>query len=179
MLKLKYILAVGIFLCTILPGWSQEPILDAGIRIQKTVNLYLENGISLQYSSPKIKHDQLYFGLSCVSSRFGTALNSNAIKQTNWLISCSYFFRKEKLIRPMGRLNLGYFHSDYEYQQFDVLPNQSLLISPEIGVSIEPAVPLKFSFSFGYNVITGNGEEGPGTLYPMFLQTTVLWRIFK
>jgi hypothetical protein len=31
----------------------------------------------------------------------------------------------------------------------------------------------------GYNLFTGNGQDGAGTLYPMFIQTTVSWNLLK
>ncbi|RZS97705.1 hypothetical protein BC751_3323 [Cecembia calidifontis] len=159
---------------------AQESILDVGIRFQKNINLYWENGVSVQYSHKKIKPDQLYFGLSYVSSRLGTAINSNAIKQDNILFSTSWYFKKDKLFRPVSRLNLGYFIADYEASIFDVLPNTSMLFSPEIGVVYaSKKVPLKAMIGLGYNLVTGDGTKGGGTVYPLFTQTTVSWTIFK
>ncbi len=158
---------------------AQKPVLDLGIRIQKTVNLYNENGISAQYSHPTLCFDKLYFGFSYVTSRLGTAFHSNAIKQDNYIFSSSWMFRPKHLIRPFARLNTGLFSADYEEAVFDVLPHSSLLLSPEGGVCFETQIPLKISLSLGYNLITGDGMTGPGTLYPLYLQTTISWNVFK
>lgn len=157
--------------------FAQTSILDAGIRMQKTPNLYNENGIALAYSYKKLMPDKLYFGLSYVTSRLGTALNSNAIKQDNMLVSAAYFFKKNHRLRPFLRANSGYFLANYGEPQFDVLPNSSVLLSADGGLSYKGNLPLKVAASLGYNFITGDGMEGPGTLYPVFYQVSLSWRI--
>ena len=178
----KWFVAIfGVFLlCTPLILFAQKPIMEVGLRVQKTVNLYWENGVSFQYSHSRVKHDQLYFGFSYVSSRFGSAFNSNAIKQDNFLLSTSWHFKRHKVIRPVTRLNLGYFYADYGSPLFDVLPNTSFLVSPEIGLAYKhKKTPLKVMLGIGYNLVTGDGTRGAGTVYPLFTQTTVSWNISK
>ncbi|MGZ3751329.1 MAG: hypothetical protein ACXVAU_08650, partial [Mucilaginibacter sp.] len=114
-----------------------------------------------------------------VTSRLGTALNSNAIKQDNFLLSTAYYFRKNHLIRPFTRMNAGYFAADYGDKIFNVLPRESLLLSADAGICFQTHSPLKIATSLGYNFITGNGLTGPGTLYPVFYQVTISWSIFK
>ncbi|MDD2798392.1 MAG: hypothetical protein PHV20_07330 [Bacteroidales bacterium] len=158
---------------------AQQSMLDVGVRLQKTVNLYVENGFSVQYSHPHFLSDKLYVGASFVTSRLGTAYHSNAIPQDNYIVSASWLFRKNHLLRPFARLNSGYFSADYGDPIFDDLSQKSLLLSPEFGVTIQPHIPLKMSFSFGYNLIAGDGLSGPGTLFPLYLQTTISWNVFK
>ena len=157
---------------------AQSPIFDVGIRLQQTVNLYNENGIAVNYSCKRLKNDKLYFGFSYVTSRLGTALNSNAIKQDNYLVSAAWYFRRKPIIRPFGRLNTGYFSASYGDKMFDVLPRKSLLLSTDIGICFQTNLPLKVSTSLGYNFITGDGLSGPGTLYPLFYQLTLSWNLF-
>jgi hypothetical protein len=158
---------------------SSGAVLDVGVRLQKSVNLYAENGITAQYTHPKLASKRLYFGLSYVTSRLGTALGSNAIKQDNFLASASWHFRPNWLVRPVAKINVGYFAADYGSSLFDALPKTSLLASPEFGLCYCPNFPLKINASIGYNLITGDGLTGPGTLYPVFLQTSVTWNILK
>lgn len=158
-------------------SFAQQRVLDVGIRVQKTINLYYENGLTIQYSSETLAAERVYFGLSYVSSRFGTAMGSNAIQQDNFLFSTSYFFRPEKLIRPLLRANIGYFRAPLE-PVFDDLPQSSMLLSSEAGICIDPQLPLKITSSIGYNFITGDGLSGPGTLYPVFIQTSLSWDVF-
>lgn len=157
---------------------AQSSVLDVGLRAQQTVNLYNENGIAVSYSNKKLKPDKLYFGFSYVTSRLGTALHSHAIKQNNFLVSAAWYFRRKHIIRPFTRLNTGYFAANYGNKIFDVLPSKSLLLSADIGLCFETNIPLKISTSLGYNVITGDGLKGPGTLYPLFYQLTVSWNLF-
>lgn len=153
--------------------------LDVGIRLQKSINLYTENGLTMQYTNPKLVHNRLYIGASYVSSRLGTALSSNAIKQDNVLATVSYYFRPTWLIQPVVKANIGYFRADYGNAIFDDLPQTSPLASTELGLCYCPNSPLKINGSVGVNLITGDGLAGPGTLYPVFVQTSITWNILK
>ncbi len=182
-MKITRLFILLLFGSALLPvsGQSQSVrgTLDVGIRLQKTINLYTENGITVQYTHPRLASECLYFGASYVTSRLGTAFNSNAIKQDNLLLTAAYLFRPRWLIRPMVKLNVGYFKASYGSAIFDELPKTSPLVSPEIGLCYTPRFPLKIGVSIGYNVITGNGLTGPGTLYPAFVQTSLTWNILK
>ncbi|CAN5427172.1 hypothetical protein BH09BAC6_BH09BAC6_04060 [soil metagenome] len=158
---------------------AQSSTLDVGIRLQKTVNLYYENGIAVAYSDKALMPDRLFFGFSYVTSRLGTAINSNAIKQDNYLLSAAYNFRKGHIIRPFLRANTGFFAADYGNKQFDGLPRTSLLLAADAGICFQTHLPLKLAASLGYNLITGDGLKGPGTLYPVYYQLTFLWNVFN
>lgn len=158
---------------------AQQPILDVGLRLQKSINLYAENGVSASFSTPKFGYDKVFFGIAYVSSRLGSAWGTNAIKQDNFLFSVGHFGRKGKLIRPFARLNSGWFNADYESDLFDDLDHQSLILAPDFGISLEAPFPVKVQCTFGYHLITGDGTSGPGTLYPLFIQSTVSWNIFR
>lgn len=174
----------GIYLLIILmavalkSALAQSSVLDVGVRLQKTVNLYSENGIAVSYSAKGLWADKLYFGASYATSRLGTAFNSNAIKQDNYLVSAAWYFRRDHVVRPFIRANGGYFSADYGEKIFDVLPRSSPLLSSDLGISFQTGSPVKIATSLGYNFITGNGLSGPGTLYPVFYQVTVSWNIF-
>jgi hypothetical protein len=158
---------------------TNKPVFDVGIRLQKSIDLYAENGITVQYTHPKLANNRLYVGASYVTSRLGTALASNAIKQDNIVLFTGYYFRPNWTIQPFVKANVGYFKADYGLDLFNDLPQRSLLASPEIGLCYCPAFPLKISGSIGYNLLTGNGVLGPGTLYPVFVQTSITWNILK
>lgn len=171
-----------IFILLFLPTedlFSQNKVLDVGLRFQKSVNLYYENGFSVQYTDEKLISQRLFVGVSYVTSRLGSAWGTNAIKQDNFLLSSTYMFRPQRKIQPFVRLNTGYFYSDLEEEIFDDLPNTSFLLSPEAGLSLKTNSPLKIIASLGYNIFTGDGIEGPGTLYPVYLQTTISWNLIK
>ena len=179
-LKKKYFLIFIVFSTIFYNSvCAQHSLLDVGVRVQKTVNLYWENGFSIQYSNRNVKPDNLYFGFSYISSRLGSAFISNAIKQDYFLLNTSWYFRKQHVLRPLVRLNLGYFMADYEEPFFDDLTNTSLVISPEAGLIVDTKSPLKIMITLGYNVITGDGEQGAGTLYPLFIQTTISWTLLR
>lgn len=156
---------------------AQNSVLDVGLRLEKSVNLYYENGFTAQYTNNSLYSKRLYFGLSYVTSRLGSAIGSNAIKQDNIFLSTTYYFRPDRILKPFIRLNTGYFYSDLEEEIFDDLPNSSILLSPEAGIRLKTNSPLKVDASFGYNLITGDGLKGPGTLYPVFIQSSITWSI--
>ena len=175
-MKKHCILFVCIIMCTHVTR-AQNNILDVGVRLQQTINLYNENGFSLAWSPAKKRHDKLYLGFSYVTSRIGSAFNSNAIKQDNILVSAAWMLRRNRIIRPFGRLNTGLFNASYGSKLFDDLPSKSLLLSPDLGISFETNMPLKISTSFGYNLVTGDGLSGPGTLFPAYYQLTISWNV--
>jgi len=158
-------------------GWLPE--LKGGFRIQKAQKLYWENGFAFDFTSPKIADRSIHLGVSYVTTRLGSAMSSNAIKQDNFLISPGYFFRHQKQFQPFTRLNLGYFHADYEYAIFDVLPNSAFLFSLDAGLSYEFKAPITLNLSAGYNLNSGTGTKGPGTLYPVFYQMSIYYTILK
>ncbi|GAB3758552.1 hypothetical protein GCM10028817_31800 [Spirosoma pomorum] len=158
---------------------QRSGILDVGVRFQKTVNLYTENGVTFQYTHAKLANQRLYVGGSYVTSRLGTALGSNAIQQDNFLATVGYYFRPQWLVRPIVRANVGYFSAQYGSPIFNDLPRTSLLASPELGLCYCPNFPLKISGSIGYNLLTGTGVAGPGTLYPVFVQTSITWNVLR
>lgn len=184
----KQIITLTIF-CYWLVGLSafgqnrQSPtggaVLDVGVRFQKSINLYTENGFTVQYTNPRLVNSRLYVGATYVTSRLGTALSSNAIKQDNLLLFAVYYFRPNWLLQPFVKANAGYFRADYGSDLFNDLPRTSLLASPEVGLCYCPNFPLKVSGSIGYNLLTGNGISGPGTLYPVFVQTSITWNLFN
>jgi len=158
-------------------GWPGE--LKGGIRIQKTQKLYWENGFSFDFTSPKIADSRIHFGASYITTRLGSAMGSNAIKQDNYFVSAGYHFRHQKQFQPFARLNSGYFYADYEEEIFDVLPNNAFLFSADAGLSYEFDIPLTVSLSAGYNLNSGRGTSGPGTLYPFYYQMSIFYTIFK
>ncbi len=144
-----------------------------GLKMQKTPNLYYENGLALGYSSDRLMNNKLHLGASFVSSRLGSAMGSNALKQEEYLLSAGFVFRSGKLINPVIKLNTGLFVLDTEFEIFSELPNKSMMLSAEFGLGYDIDGPFDLTTTLGYNLITGDGLNGPGTLYPIFLNLMV------
>ena len=177
---MKRILLIGFFIC-IASGFGHTEMkgdIVVGPRLQKTNNLYWENGFFIDYTKPELWHHRVHVGLNYVTSRLGTAMHSNALKQDNFILSTSCYFRNMRQMRPIARLNLGYFYADYEAAVFDDLPNTSFLLSLEGGMAYDPPNPLRVDLTLGFNLITGDGTKGPGTLFPLFYQLSIAWQIW-
>ena len=151
---------------------SQE--LSLGLRLQQSWNMYNENGITVQFTPKDLLNEQLSFGATYVSSRFGSAINSNAILQDNIVLHSTYVFSKSSF-SPLVRLNAGYCFADYKSFLFDEIDSSMPLLSVEAGARYEFDIPLKVQASLGYNLITSDGSSGIGTVYPLFIQCTLLW----
>ncbi|QRR00174.1 hypothetical protein [Dyadobacter sandarakinus] len=158
---------------------AQNASLNVGLRFQQTFDLYNENGITVQYANPKWMKNHLQTGISYISTRLGSAVGRNAIKQDHLFLTGSYLFRPEKVLRPMLSVNAGWFHADYESPIFQDLPQSSATVALEAGVSVKTNSPLRFGAALGYNLITGDGASGPGTLYPVYVQLNITYNIFK
>jgi hypothetical protein len=120
-------------------------------------------------------NDQLSFGATYVSTRIGSAYNSNAIIQDNIVLHSTYLFSSSSLA-PLIRLNAGYCFADYESSLFDEIDTSMPLLSIEAGASYTFDIPLTVQASLGYNLITSDGSSGIGTVYPLFVQCSFLWR---
>jgi len=155
--------------------WAQSHEINVGVRLQKSLHLYWENGFTLHYAHTGVLRGDLHAGLTYATSRWGSAWHSNAIRQDQYLLSGTYYFRHEKRWQPFIRANTGYFWADMEEAIFEVLPHQSLLLSAEGGIRFRFRTPLRVAPSLGYNFITGDGISGPGTLYPVFYQITMTY----
>jgi hypothetical protein len=174
---LKKILIVSLLFSTI---FFQAQTLKLGGRFQKTQDMYWENGISAQYSFAKFKPDQFFIGFDYVTSRWGSAYNSNAIKQDNYIFSGSWHFNKSKPYHFVTRLNVGYFYSDLEEDIFDEIPNTAFLFSPEIGFTFNiPQVPVSLNFGTGYYIITEKEGYSPGTLQPLYFHLDIYYTLSK
>ena len=175
MLKTR-ILAIFIFYTII----AQSQTLDVGIRIQKTDQMYWENGVSAQYSFPKFKPNQFFVGFDYVTSRLGTAYHSNAIKQDSYLFSGSWLFNKNKPYHIVTRLNMGYFYSDLEEDIFKDVPNTSFLLSPELGFKYNlKKLPLSLNLGAGFYIITAKEGYSPGTLQPLYYHFDIYYNLIK
>ncbi|HQP05245.1 MAG TPA: hypothetical protein PLP11_11670 [Bacteroidales bacterium] len=176
-----FVFFIIVTLCLHAQSSNKNPCLPvefkAGFRIQKAQKLYWENGISFDFASSKVAGSHLHLGLSYVTSRLGSAIGSNAIRQDNYLFSAGYHFRPQKQFQPFIRINMGYFHADYGEDIFDVLPNQSFLLSLDAGLSYAFSFHLTLSVSAGYNLRSGNGTTIPGTLFPVFYQMSVYYTL--
>jgi hypothetical protein len=157
--------------------FAQGTHIDIGLRSQKSFGLYLENGLVSQFSFDSLANNQLFLGIGYISSRLGSAIGSNAIKQDNYQVWASYYFKKDQKFRPFVSLGSGYFVADYESEVFGALDRSSMLLSLSSGLEWATSTPLKVNFAIGYNLISGNGSEGPGTLYPVFAQFNFLYPI--
>ena len=174
---MKKTIVVSLLLCNFI---AQAQSLNVGVRIQKTNEMYWENGISAQYSFAKFKPDQFFIGFDYVTSRLGTAYNSNAIKQDNFIFSGSWLFNKSKSYHFVTRLNLGYFYSDLEEDIFDEIPNTAFLFSPEIGFTYNlPKLPISLNLGAGYYIITEKEGYSPGTLQPLYFHLDIYYTLFK
>lgn len=177
-----FALFLGVAMC--LPAQSNDGnkalsgTLKAGFRLQKAQKLYWENGCAFDYSYPKLLDGRLHFGASYATSRLGSALGSNAIKQDNYLFNTAFHFRPHQPLQPFARLNLGYFHADYESPLFDALPNSTFVTALDAGFSYQFRFPLTLELSAGYNLNAGTGISGPGTLFPVYYQLSLLYTLF-
>jgi len=157
---------------------TQAQTLKVGVRIQKTQQMYWENGISSQYTFAKFKPNQFYVGFDYVTSRLGSAYNSNAIKQDTYLFSGSWLFNKSKPYHIVTRLNMGYFYSDLEEDIFKDVPNSSFLFSPEVGFTYDiKKVPISLNFGTGFYIITAKEGYSPGTLQPLYFHLDLYYRL--
>ncbi len=154
--------------------------LGVGLRLQKTEQLYWENGFTADYTSDFLLHKKIHLKMSYVTSRIGSAFMTNAVRQDNIIIGADWRFRSTKNLQIFAGLNTGFFNADMEQlSQFKDLPHSSLLLQLETGLFYKFKFPLVTSLSIGYNAVSGDGLTIPGTLFPVYYQLSVFYYINK
>ena len=156
---------------------STKQDIKLGLVFQKTQSLYLENGIGADYSSDFLLNKRIHLKASYLSSRFGSALGTNAIKQDNIIVGADLRFRQNKDLQILAGINSGVLLVDYENSIFDVLPKSTMLLSIETGLVYNFKFPLSISLTAGYNLKSGNGIDIPGTLFPVFYKFGVFYKL--
>jgi hypothetical protein len=158
---------------------AQQPDRDIqlGLVFQKTAYLYWENGLGVRYTCSNLFDKKLQLKAQAVSSSLGSAIGSTALNQHAFSGGAEWLFGKgSKLQIPVG-FNAGYFWVDYEHPAFDVLPSGSMLFSVETGINYRFDFPVTLSATAGYNLISGNGVDVPGTLFPVFFKLGMFYRL--
>lgn len=153
--------------------------LGIGLVSQQTLKLYSENGVGMDFAGDFLLNRHLHVKLSYVTSRLGSALGSNAIKQDSYLLGMDWRFRTKKAFQLFAGISTGYFMADYEEAIFNSLPSKSVMIAPEFGLVYKFQIPLSVGLTGGYNVINGNGINVPGTLFPIYGRLSVLYDLGK
>lgn len=155
---------------------AQDALL--GLKFQKSHRMYLENGLSFQYSFSNLKEGNLYFGVDVVSSRVGSAWQTNALKQTNYTITAAWFNRKDKNLQFYGRLAMGIFKANLEYEIFDDLPSSAWIVAPDFGLRYKlPKLPIYFQTGFGYNLPMQSEVKTPGTFQPLNYHFSLYYKL--
>ena len=149
--------------------------LGVGLKFRKTEQLYWENGVAADFTSDFLLNKKIHLKMSYVTSRMGSALGTNAIKQDNVELGAAWHFLRCKPLNITAGLNTGFFHANYENPAFNVLPNNSLLLSLEAGLYYRFKFPVTASLTAGYNLINGDGVTGPGTLFPVHYQLSIFY----
>lgn len=161
---------------TIYAQFTKNYELNAGLVFQKAQKLYWENGIGADYTSDYLLQKKIHLKAAFVTSRLGSALGSNAIKQEEYIVGADWRFFPARPYQIFAGLNTGYFQAHYDDPKFDVLPSSSMLLQFESGLVYHFNFPISVAASFGYNFISGDGVKGPGTLFPVFYQLKAYYR---
>lgn len=151
--------------------------LNGGVVFQKVQKLYWENGLGADFTSDFLLKKHIHLTANYVTSRLGSALGTHAIKQDNFLIGANWHFLHNNPFQIFAGLNAGYFHADYEEEMFNDLPHSSVLYQLNTGFEYRFHSPFTASLGLGYNFINGDGVSTPGTLFPVFYQLKVFYRI--
>lgn len=171
-MKILYI-KILLFICLI----SNAQGYKIGLKFNKTRTMYWENGISARISLKNFKLRNFYIGFDYTSSRFGTALKSNALKQDNYVLHASWYFFPRKSYHIITTLNAGYFYVDLEEAIFKELPHSTHYISPEIGISYEfKHFPIEPCLSSGYRKDFKDEGKSPGTFQPLYYSFSVFYK---
>jgi len=154
--------------------------IEVGVRSKKYTGFYWENGITAEFYSAKILGKlPLRSGFNLTSSSLGTAFNSNAISMTNFDVFLSYYFRKDRKLKPTTRLNLGYVHTNLgDYFEKQNFKNNSMVAGLEVGMSYQLPYQFRLIATGGMNLFTVNNKHNLGSsIYPVFGQISLIYAV--
>lgn len=177
MKKVLFLFAFFVFTAYVGAQFTKNYKLSAGIVSQKTQKLYWENGIGIDYTSDFLLQKKIHLKAALVTSCLGSAMGTNAIKQGSFIVGADWRFLSARPFQVFTGLNTGFFKADYEDPIFNMLPSSSVLAQFESGLAYHFNIPLSLFASFGYNFLSGNGKQGPGTLFPVFYQLKAYYTI--
>ena len=154
--------------------------LAIGLKFQKTEQLYWENGVAADFTSDFLLQKRIHIKCSYTTSRLGSALIGNAIRQDNFIVGADWHFRSTKDLQILAGLNTGFFNADMEQNQvFSSIPHSSMLFGLETGLFYKFKIPVATSLTVNYNLINGDGVKIPGSLFPVYYQLSVFYYIGK
>ncbi len=149
-----------------------QPVIAPSVLVRKTQALYCENGVGVDFSHSALLNGRLHFNAGYISSRLGSAIGSNALKQDYLLLGADW---RTPILEKLGwvvGIGTGVFMVDYEDEVFETLPATSALMAVETGLAYQ-AGPVALKLMLGYNLISGNGADVPGSLFPVYYQLNV------
>ncbi len=142
----------------------------------KNTKIILGKRLWREYNSDFLFKNKLKLKTAIITSRLGSALNSNAIKQESYTIGADWRFFNSKAFQLSTGVNGGIFKADYEDIQFESLTNKSGLTQMEVGLHHQFNIPINLSASVVYNIINSDGTQGAGTLFPLSYQVKLYYR---
>lgn len=157
---------------------GQRRVLDIGYKAQKSVDFYLEHGLSFEYCGSKTVNDHLYAGISYLSGRLGGD-HSSALSHNKFIGSGAWYFWPERVVRPLVKGNVSYFLTKYKTRTTDHASRSMFQVSMEGGVAFDFNSPFKLVAAVGYNLFAGENIHIPGTIPSLYFQTSTFWDVFK
>jgi len=154
-----------------------QPVIAPSVLVRKTQALYLENGVGVDFSHSALLNGRLHFNAGYLSSRLGSAIGSNALKQDYFLLGADWRTPLWQKLDWVVGVGTGVFMVDYEDEVFAALPAVSALMAVETGFAYQ-AGPVGLKLVLGYNLISGNGADVPGSLFPVYYQLNVALPLF-
>jgi hypothetical protein len=140
--------------------------------VRKTQALYWENGVGVDFTHSRLFRERLHFNTAYLTSRLGSAIGSNALKQDYFLLGADWHTPVVDRLSWVAGLHTGLFVVDYEEDVFANLPASSALFSISTGFNYT-AGPVDLQLVAGYNLISGDGAGVPGSLFPVYYQLMV------
>ncbi len=106
-----YLLFVYVVVCVHTKAVSKSALF-VQLASQKTQELYYENGFLVEFTHPSLWKERIQFEAGYISTRLGSALNSEAFLIDEYLIATSLHFRPQRKFDPYLQIRSGIWHHD-------------------------------------------------------------------
>lgn len=175
--KIKLVLVCLLLSSLLKAADSTHVRINSGIFLKKMAGFYWLNGVTAEFKHERILHGKINFGISFCTSSLGSAFRSNAIPVHAVELFAQRVFRPGRYLHPYAGLNIGYAYANFRNTEYGNIPNKTALVSIEGGIRYRFKCPLEACAGVGYNLISGNGQKGPGFIYPVYFTGRILYNI--
>jgi hypothetical protein len=152
------------------PAGAQQPLVLAGVYVES--NYSVQPGLQVAYASPRLLGGAPRLTASASTTRFATAMGSNALVEDRLQLTGGWHFRRSARFSPYVAASGGYTRFDRDDDElFALLDNDAPLFALLAGAEARLGGPLRLHGHLGYSPVQSS------TVYPLVMAAGLSYRV--